>query len=314
MELDTVPHPRSQRVENGEAACPVCGSRESVPRFQARDPHYGNSGWWWERECSSCRSWFLDPMPTASQIAGFYPEDDYYAYRPASERSPLKQALMTLLGCRPDTKEPRFERTGRMLDFGCGAGDFLAECRRRGWKCQGVEVSERAIAAAGARGLEVRRSIEDYADASFDYVRANHSLEHVLDPPAIVREMYRVLKPGGTLFIGVPTRDGLPARVFGRYWWYLGAPVHPVTFSTSALTNLLQSVGFQPIRVTTNSDYGSTAGSFQIFLNRHTRRKSSEGALFRFKPALALGHWVARALDLVGQGDKLEVIAIKPGR
>jgi SAM-dependent methyltransferase len=295
-------------------ACPVCGSQRSMARFQARDPHYGNPGWWWERECSECRSLFLDPMPTPSEISGFYPEEDYYAYRPASERSPLKQAMMTLLGCRPGTREPHFERPGRLLDFGCGAGDFMAQWRARGWDCHGVEVSERAIAAARARGLDVRRTIGEYAEATFEYVRANHSLEHVLDPPAIIREMYRVLKPGGTLFLGVPTRDGLPARVFGRYWWYLGAPVHPVTFSTNALTKLLRSVGLQPTRVATNSDYGSTAGSLQIFLNRHTSRRSSEGALFQFKPALALGHWAARALDLVGQGDKLEVVAIKPER
>jgi SAM-dependent methyltransferase len=251
-------------------------------------------------------------MPSASDIPGFYPEDDYYAYRPASERSPLKQTVMTLVGCLPGTREPRFERPGRLLDFGCGAGDFLAQQRGRGWECHGVEVSERAVAAARARGLDVRATIGEYPDASFDYVRANHSLEHVLDPPAITREMYRVLKPGGTIFIGVPTRDGLPARVFGRYWWYLGAPVHPVTFSTNALTNLLRSVGLQPIRVGTHSDYGSTAGSLQIFLNRHSTRTSSQGALFQFKPALVLGHWAARALDLVGQGDKLEVVAIKP--
>jgi SAM-dependent methyltransferase len=294
------------------AVCPVCGLKESVRRFRARDPHYGNEGWWWQRECTGCRSLFLDPMPAPSDISGFYPEDDYYAYRPASARSRVKQAVMTALGCATGTREPEFARPGRVLDFGCGAGDFLAESRDRGWQCCGVEVSERAIAAAKARGLEVRRSIAEYPTASFDYVRANHSLEHVLDPPAVLGELYRVLKPGGTLFIGVPTRDGLPARIFGRHWWYLGAPVHPVTFSTAALTDLLRSIGFRPVRVATNSDYGSIAGSLQIFLNRHNNRTSSDGFLFRFKPALLVGHWAARLLDTVGMGDKLEIVALKP--
>jgi SAM-dependent methyltransferase len=308
-------YPDSPTLERaGRAVCPVCGLRESAPRFQARDPHYGNEGSWWERECSGCGSLFLDPLPQASEISGFYPEESYYAYRPASARSRLKQTVMGMLGCLPGTKEPRFDRPGRLLDFGCGAGDFLADWRQQGWECCGVEVNERATAAARARGLDVRRSLGEYADASFDYVRANHSLEHVLDPPAIVREMYRVLKPGGTIFIGVPTRDGLPARIFGRYWWYLGAPVHPVTFSTRALTNLLRAAGLEPIRIGTRSDYGSTAGSLQIFLNRNTNRASSEGLLFRFKPALVLGQWAARVLDFIGQGDKLEVVAIKPVR
>jgi SAM-dependent methyltransferase len=296
--------------------CPVCHGAETQRSFEARDPHYGNAGSWWERECRHCRSLFLDPLPTPEQIDGFYPEEEYYAYRPAAPKSALSMALRRLVGFRPGTREPSFDRPGSVLDFGCGAGDFLIELRERGWDCHGVELNAGAIAAARGRGLDVRRSIDGpdgYADAAFDYVRANHSLEHVLDPRTILSEMYRVLKPGGTLFIGVPTRDGLPAKVFGRYWWYLGAPVHPVTFSTSGLVELLRSVGFCPTRVGTNSDYGSTAGSLQIFLNRHTPRRSSDGLLFRFKPALLLGHWIARALDPVGLGDKLEVVAVKPG-
>jgi len=291
--------------------CPVCQSSRSERRFRARDPHYGNEGWWWERECACCRSLFLDPMPAPSDIPGFYPEDEYYAYRPGT-RSRLKQAVMTALGCGTPTREPEFDRPGRVLDFGCGAGDFLAAARERGWEPHGVELSERALHVARERGLEVRRSLAEYPDASFDYVRANHALEHVLDPPDVLREMHRVLKPGGTLFIGVPTRDGLPARVFGRHWWYLGAPVHPVTFSTAALTDLIRATGFRPVRVATNSDYGSIVGSLQIYLNRHKHRTSSDGLLFRFKPTLLLGHWAARLLDVAGMGDKLEIVALKP--
>jgi hypothetical protein len=78
------------------------------------------------------------------------------------------------------------------------------------------------------------------------------------------------------------------------------------------LIDLLRAIGFKPVRVYTNSDYGSIAGSLQIFLNRHSTRSSSDGFLFRFKPALLLGHWAARSLDLLGMGDKLEVVALKP--
>jgi SAM-dependent methyltransferase len=219
---------------------------------------------------------------------------------------------MTALGCANATREPAFDRPGRLLDFGCGAGDFLAKSRDLGWKCCGVELSDRAIAAASARGLEVRRSTADYPDASFDYVRANHSLEHVLDPPAVLAELHRLLRPGGTLFIGVPTRDGLPARVFGRHWWYLGAPVHPVTFSTRGLVGLVRRIGFRVERVSTNSDFGGVAGSLQILLNRNSSRLSSEGVLFRTKVPLVLGHWAARLQDALGMGDKLELIARKP--
>jgi SAM-dependent methyltransferase len=295
--------------------CPVCGSDDTAPGFEARDPHYGNPGEWAERECRQCRSLFLDPVPTPAQIAGFYPEEEYYAYRPAAQKSRLSSALRRLVGFDTGTKEPAFDRPGRVLDFGCGAGDFLAGLQARGWECHGVELNPGAIGAARERGLDVRSAIDGpggFEDDTFDYVRANHSLEHVVDPRHVLEQMYRVLKPGGTLFIGVPTRDGLPAKVFGRYWWYLGAPVHPVTFSTQGLVSLLRSIGFRPTRVGTNSDYGSVAGSLQIYLNRHSSRRSTEGLIFRFKPAVLLGHWTAQLLDPLGLGDKLEVVARKP--
>jgi SAM-dependent methyltransferase len=184
--------------------------------------------------------------------------------------------------------------------------------RASGWSCAGVEVSDAAVSVARTQGLRVEKSLAAYADASFDYVRANHSLEHVSRPRLVLEEMYRVLAPGGTLFLGVPTNESQNARLFGEHWWYLGTPVHPVTFSTRGLTDLVRAVGFEPVRVSTNSDFGSIAGSFQIFLNRNSRRRSSEGVVFAIKPLLLLGQWLARLQDAFGVGDKLELIARKP--
>jgi SAM-dependent methyltransferase len=290
--------------------CPVCNSRRSAGRFQARDFHYGNQGVWWERKCADCGSYRLDPMPSHDELVRMYPQEDYYAYR-LKPRSPVRELAKRLLGISFDTREPAFAAPGRMLDFGCGAGDFLIRMRDRGWTCAGVEVNDAAIRVAQNHGFTVRKSLAEYGDAEFDYVRANHALEHVPDPAAVLFDMYRVLKPGGTLFIGVPTNDGQTARLFGPYWWYLGAPVHPVTFSTRGLTELVRATGFEVVKTSTNSDWGSVVGSLQIFLNRRARRPSSHGVILSLKPLLVLGHWLAKLQDLAGLGDKLELIATK---
>lgn len=299
------------------SACPVCGGSASVRRFQARDPHYRNPGHWWVRECQSCGSFLLDPLPSEAELLTFYPEDEYYAYRLQAPRPLLKRVLQRLTGFPSSTMGPGFRTPGSLLDFGCGAGDYLLEMSRRGWKCCGVEVSKRAVRIGRELGFDVRRSIDGpdgFSDESFEYVRAYHALEHVLDPYRVLREMYRVLKPGGTLFVGVPTTDGLNSRFFGPYWWYLGAPVHPVSFSTRALVKLMQESGFRITSAKTNSDFAGTVGSMQIYLNRRSTRLSSEGILFRLKPMLLVGHWLAKLEDLVHLGDKLEVIALKPER
>lgn len=294
--------------------CPVCGSDRQVGRFQARDPHYGNRGTWWEAVCSECGSFRLDPMPASVDLLTMYPPATYYAFRLPPRRSG-RDRLKRWLGFGPVTREPVFAKPGRVLDFGCGAGNDLLRMRAGGWSCAGVEVSQDAVAVARAEGLDVRPTLsppEGFPDASFDYVRAYHSLEHVVDPAAVLGDMYRVLKPGGSLFLGVPTNDGMNARLFGPHWWYLGAPVHPVTFSTRGLVALVRRVGFDVERVSANSDFGGVAGSLQIFLNRNTPRLSSQGLLFRSKVPLVVGQWAAKLQDALGVGDKLELIARKP--
>lgn len=295
------------------APCPVCNSTRVARRFVARDAHYGNEGSWRERECADCGSFSLDPLPSQDELSRYYPEETYYSFR-IREKSPFRQRIERWLGVTLQTRDPAFARPGRVLDFGCGAGEFLLRMRAQGWECHGVEVNDAAIRAAREMGFDVRPSIsgaDGFPDGYFDYVRANHALEHIVDPATTLREMRRVLRPGGTLFIGVPTRDGMNARLFGRYWWYLGAPVHPVTFSTRGLIELVERSGFRVRRVSTNSDYGSFAGSLQIFLNRRSRRRSSEGVIFAFRPLLLLGHWFAKLQDVLGVGDKLELIAVE---
>lgn len=253
-------------------------------------------------------------MPSGAELLGMYPDASYYAFQ-LPPRRPWRERLKRWTGLSHEPRDPVFARTGRLLDFGCGAGDYLLRMRQRGWECAGIEVNQSALEVARSHGLQVATSLggpDGYPDAWFDFVRANHSLEHLSDPGVVVAEMFRVLKPGGVLFIGVPRNDSLNSRLFGPYWWHLCAPVHPITFSTRGLIGLVRSAGFEVVRTSTNSDTGSLTGSVQIYLNRNSGRRSDDGLLFRLKPLLAIGQWLARLEDLLGVGDKLELIARRP--
>ena len=291
----------------------MCDTRSSRRRFLARDAHYGIAGEWWLRECDSCASCFLEEPPSEEALASLY-APDYYAYS-VQRPSRLRQALRRLLLAAHMPREPVFDRPGRVLDFGCGAGEYLLRLRQGGWDCAGVEISDVARARAAARGLDVRPALtgsNGFEPGAFDYVRANHSLEHVLRPRDTLRQMYEVLKPGGTLFIGVPTATSENARMFGAHWWHVTAPLHTFVPSTAGATLLVESVGFHITRVSTNSNFAGTAGSLQIVLNRGNARRSAKGLLFTLTPLLLVGHWYARLQDLRGVGDQLELIASKP--
>ena len=293
--------------------CPVCGAPGSARKFSTRDPHYGIPGEWWIRECPDCESFFLENPPSEVELEALYPKS-YYAYS-IVRSSPVKTFLQRVLFYDKATREPHFERPGSMLDFGSGAGEFLLSMQAAGWQCAGVEISAAARDVARANGLDVRPALlgaHGFEPGRFDYVRANHSLEHVMHPDETLRLMFQLLKPGGTLFIGVPTNSSESARIFGTSWWGLTAPLHTFVPSKRGMKQLVERTGFTVTRLSTNGDYTSTAGSLQIALNRGTSRKSNEGILFILRPLLLAGHWLARIQDLRGVGDKLELIAVKP--
>jgi 2-polyprenyl-3-methyl-5-hydroxy-6-metoxy-1,4-benzoquinol methylase len=293
--------------------CPVCGGNESVRKFEARDAHYGLSGSWWVRECKACQTLFLETLPPVKALEGMY-GDDYYAYKISPEK-PLKRLAKRLIGYNNQARDPALPERTRVLDFGCGAGEFLLRARERGWEPAGVEINEHARSVAQQQGLDVRPELtgpRGFQPESFDYVRANHSLEHVVDPVETLRAMWTVLKPGGTLFLGVPTASSENARLFGAAWWHVTAPLHTFIPSTHALKELVERLGFRIRQVSTNGAYVGTAGSLQILLNKGTRRRSNQGIVFTLRPLLLLGHLYAKVQDVRGVGDSLELTAIKP--
>lgn len=295
--------------------CLLCGADTLDPVYLAKDRHYGILGIYKIVRCTQCSLMFLNPMYSDEELSALYPSD-YYAYQDKFHPSRWKNVLKSLVGIRGGTRDPRFRIPGKMLDLGCGSGWFLRDMRDRGWKVFGVEIN-RAAAELGQRqaGLDIfpgTLSQANFPSNFFDYIRANHSFEHISCPSQTLEQIYRILRPRGKVLIGVPNVAGLNAKLFQQYWWYLGAPVHPVTYSVGTLSALLRKHRFEVEKVTYNSDYSGILGSSQIWLNRKNGRKSTEGALIN-NPALKIVcQWTAKCIDVVRLGDAIEVIATKP--
>lgn len=142
---------------------------------------------------------------------------------------------------------------GRLLEIGCACGFLLQAARERGFAAQGVEMS--AWASAYARdqlGLDVRTGTLEaaaFADGQFDVVVLADVIEHLFDPPATVREIRRVLAPGGRLLLLTPDVGSLMARLAGPRWWGL-LDDHYFYFSRSTLRRLLEREGFAIERIT----------------------------------------------------------------
>ncbi len=308
----TVPVPQPADLVH-HARCPLCGGTAVDHLRGARDLHYGIGGEWRYQRCTDCRVVFLNPAPTASFLAGAY-DDSYYSYQDFDPPPAWHSVVKQLIGFNPGTTgDPAFPRPGRVLDIGCGSGKFLHRMKQRGWQTAGVELSARAAEIGNTKhGINIQASTLADAtlpDAGFDYVRLNHSFEHLLDPRETLARIRRLLAPGGLLFIGVPNVDGLQARWFGRYWWNLGPPVHPFNYSRPTLERLLAEHSFEIVSYRTNSNFAGILGSLQMALNQRTGRSGDTGSLFLNPFAKLLTHWFAKATDLFSKGDCLELVA-----
>lgn len=139
---------------------------------------------------------------------------------------------------------------GRILDVGCGLG-FLLSGLNENWDKYGVEVSHFAGAHAAQWGKIHVGELQDaqYPDGFFDTVVMHHVIEHVADPEALIREVFRVLRGNGILVLGTPDFDSGAARRFGEKYRLLHDPTHIRLFTNESMHRFLRDYGFVIDRV-----------------------------------------------------------------
>jgi SAM-dependent methyltransferase len=141
---------------------------------------------------------------------------------------------------------------GQLLDVGCGSGAWLKSMRELGWRAEGVDFDENAIAVAQQDGLKVSAgSLEQqgYPSDKFDAVTLSHVIEHVPDPVGTLTECARILKPGGKLIVATPNNWSLGHRLFRKNWRGLEPPRHLHIFSPQSLRRTLQLAGFSRVSI-----------------------------------------------------------------
>jgi len=115
----------------------------------------------------------------------------------------------------------------RVLEIGCGRGDFLARIRQTGAVCRGLELNPDAVGLARSKGLDVTQtSLEQHSrlsPGSYDMVCAFQVLEHVSAVGDFLRGCGNMLPIGGTLVLSVPNNDSYIRHI---RWDVLNMPPH----------------------------------------------------------------------------------------
>src|SRR5262245_19413565 len=237
--------------------CPVCLNSATAPALSGTDLLFETTSRTFTLDsCSICRCLFLNPMPGTEEIAGFYPKQYWWS---AAKPGLLKKfeaiyRRMALRGHVAFISRAADNRSGLdLLDVGCGSASLLGLMKERGFRVMGVDFSpEAATVGKDENGVTVVvGSLEDAAfpDASFDIVTLFHVMEHVTNPRDVLKEVGRILRPGGSVVLQVPNIDSWQFRIFGAKWYGLDIPRHVIDYSSDAILGLSVEAGFQVTRV-----------------------------------------------------------------
>ena len=178
--------------------CPIC-SEVAVARFFRKDGR-------WLLICRLCRHVFWENFPSRDELAAYYAQQytsihsqetiqtssrDYY-------RSHLAELLR--IGKTPLKK-------AAILDYGCSIPVLLAEARQMGFRdAIGVDYSKESKQYGSEQGVAVisPEQLRDIPDGSLDIARFSHTLEHSIDPGAVLGEVVSKIRPGGLVYITQP--------------------------------------------------------------------------------------------------------------
>lgn len=270
--------------------CLLCGADQPVLLYILADYNYGYPGRFSLVRCQECGLVYLNPRPTAQIIDVFYPS----VYEPHSSEHLKNLTWLKKWRVRYGlNKRCRFlikeQSHGKVLDIGCGSGDFVAAMVEYGWQAVGIDFSWQAVRSARhALRLDTvmgRGEKLSFASSTFDAVTMWDSLEHFHIPNGVICEVYRILKPGGRLLIRVPLLDSLDAQFFGVCWAGLDVPRHLSIFSRRTLAQMLDKAGF-------SIDYsGCMSGSYASFI------LSLRFLLTYHKLIPGLGEWLLKVVN-----------------
>ncbi len=241
-------------------ACPVCASQDKSRVFAT--PHVDLDQWqkysfssrkkpendhFGLIECPECGLLYSDPIPSLETLSNSYSESPFDSGREAFHASQTYSRLTEKFSRKLAGKNSA-------LDVGTGDGSFLERLLELGFKnVVGIEPSLAPIASAKDSIRDrIRPGMfreQDFKAGSFSLITCFQTFEHLYDPADVCRSFYRLLEPGGGVFLVMHNRLSFSAKLLG-----LKSPIYDVEhlqlFSPRSAAYLLKACGFRNIETT----------------------------------------------------------------
>ncbi|WP_299212932.1 class I SAM-dependent methyltransferase [uncultured Aquimarina sp.] len=183
------------------------------------------------------------PKPDENSLGKYYESEDYISHTDA-KRTVFEKTYHLVKKYSLNKKVKLISKlhkgTGTLLDIGAGTGDFLIEANKKNWQVVGVEPNKQARVLAEEKGIILQPNTANLLSDCFDVITMWHVLEHVPDLPVQIKELKRLLKPGGHLIIAVPNFKSYDAHYYKSFWAAYDVPRHLWHFSKNSMKTLFE--------------------------------------------------------------------------
>jgi 2-polyprenyl-3-methyl-5-hydroxy-6-metoxy-1,4-benzoquinol methylase len=195
-------------------------------------------------QCADCGLKYTNPRPAPSVIDQYYESENYISHSNKGNNL-VNLAYKLVRNFTIKSKIGLIEKlnTGneyKLLDVGCGTGEFLKAYSDRGRSAEGIEPNLKAREAAVRKtGITIHENF-DSVNAKFNIITLWHVIEHMSNLNEIVDQLKKLLKKNGKLIIAVPNCNSYDASFFKEYWAAYDVPRHFYHFSPDTMKTLLK--------------------------------------------------------------------------
>ena len=202
-------------------------------------------------ECNDCKLLFTTPCPAPDKIGDYYKSEEYLSHN--DEKKSLFARIYNIV--KKTNIKNKFniavgnkQSAVRILDIGCGVGDFLNYAKEKGCDITGIEPNDDARKIAEKK-LNIKvfspAELENLPDNSFDIITMWHVLEHVADLKTEIHHLQRLLKNDGRLILALPNYKSFDAEYYKDKWAAYDVPRHLNHFSRTSIENIFKETKFQ---------------------------------------------------------------------